>query len=235
MAKIENPFDRNLKRNRLLAALLAVVLISIPVGYEFLTHSFTTYYQEKIKENQELKAKEAAKAQELQKLKDELKLKEDKLKKLSVTKKIISDFIAKHNSSLNGMQVEAYASKIMRESSKRGHSPYIQAALLASESSFKSNPTHAIRTVYGMGGIYADVWAKDLKRCGIIDCNKDLLNPYKNIESSAYVLSYYMGRSDRPFTALAKYKGYSALGKSQAASVMKVAVSLKMKEKSFIS
>jgi hypothetical protein len=82
-----------------------------------------------------------------------------------------------------------------------------------------------------MGGIYASVWSPSLKAEGIINSDKDLLNPYKNIEASAYIIGQFNNKSPNIRTALAKYKGYCALGKAQANCVMNIAIALKVKEK----
>lgn len=235
MAKIENPLTKLNKKNKYLKIILIVTIVLIPTLYYVQSVVFESYYQHKIVENKKLKEAEALKTQKMLEMQKELKEKEAKLKKLTLTKNIIKNFIQDKNPDLSSYVAENYAAKIMRESAKRGHSPYIQASLLASESDFKSNPRHAIRTVYGMGGIYADVWADDLKDVGIITCNKDLLNPMKNIESSAFVVSTFMKSSKSTYVALAKYKGYSPLGKSQAQAVIRVAVALKSKERKYYS
>lgn len=231
MAKIENPLTKMNKKNRYLKIMLLVLLVVIPTSYYVQDKVFKSYYEHKILENKKLKEAEANKTKEMLEMQKELKEKEAKLKKLTLTKNIIKNFIQDKNPDLSSYVADNYASKIMREAAKRGHSPYIQASLLASESDFRTNPRHAIRTVYGMGGIYADVWADDLKDVGIITCNRDLLNPMKNIESSAFVVATFMKSSKSTYVALAKYKGYSPLGKSQAREVIRVAVALKSKER----
>lgn len=151
--------------------------------------------------------------------------------KLEVAEIVIKDFILESNPSIKEGYAEKLAQKIVKESELRGNSPYIQAALLASESSFYSGPKHDIKTVYGMGGIYVNVWSKTLKKEGIIWRDNDLLNPYTNIEASSYVLSVYMNMSKSPREAISRYKGYCTLGKKQANKVMEVAIALKQESK----
>lgn len=228
---MENPFLQMRKFNLRLKILVVLLTLGIILTYCVTLDYVEQKYMEYIQVNKELTEEQKLHNLELQKMKHKLEIKEAELKKYTLTKLIISDFIRKENSSLSSNQANAYAMKIMSESHKQGFSPYVQTAVLASESSFRSNPKHAISTVYGMGGIYAKVWAPSLKAEGIISSNGDLLNPYKNIEASAYVIAYYNNKSPNIRTALAKYKGYCALGRSQGNTVMTIAIKLKQKEK----
>lgn len=151
----------------------------------------------------------------------------DQSKETELTKDVIKNFIKDQNSNVSDAFAEKLSKKIVKESNERGNSPFVQAALLASESSFRTAPKHDIKTVYGMGGIYADVWRKNLKKEGIIWNDVDLLNPYTNIEASSYILSVYMNESKTPREALARYKGYCSLGKQQENHVMKIALNLR--------
>lgn len=228
---MENPFLQLKKANLKLRLYIGFLVLGVFGTFYGTSDYLESKYHQYILLNQELSDKEKQNQQELQKIKEELKAKEAKLKQFNLTKQVISDFIKSNNNRLSNEQTERYALKIIQESNKRGHSPYVQAALLASESSFNSNPKHAIRTVIGMGGIYYDVWGKSLKQENIAYNINSLKNPYVNIEASAYVVSYYNNDSQNIRVALAKYKGYCALGKSQANDVMQVAIELKQKEK----
>ena len=55
-----------------------------------------------------------------------------------------------------------------------------------------------------------------------------------NIEASSYILSVFMKSSPTTFIALAKYKGYSKLGKSQALAVLQMATKLKAQEQQYV-
>lgn len=230
---MENPFLQLKKFNSRLKVLIVFLVLGIFGTYMVTLDYLEQKHDQYIQSNKELSEKQRLHEQELKKVQEELKAKETELKKYTLTKQVISDFIKKENSQLSSQQVQSYAVKIIRESAKYGHSPYVQTALLASESSFRTNPKHAITTVYGMGGIYADVWEKSLKQNKIIKSRKDLVNPYYNIASSAYVVNYYNTKSPSIRTALAKYKGYCALGKQQANGVMALAIKLKQKEKEY--
>ena len=167
------------------------------------------------------------KIDELQK---QLNKSNSELKKLTLTKEVIKNHILAMNEKLSPRVADRYAQTIMRESSKRGHSALVQTALLSSESSFRSDPHHALGGVVGMGGIYWNVWKDQLRKEGIAYSKEDLKNPYVNIKASAYIVSCYMGEChDIPREALTHYKGYSKLGRSQADGVMKVALDLKRK------
>lgn len=231
MIKTENPLTKMKIKNKILKILLVISIVSIPVIYYTQEAKFKEYYHSKIIENKELKSHQKLHDDELKKIELDLKKKEAELKKFTVTKLIIRDYIKNKNSTISDKLADAYAVKIIKESNRNGNSPYIQTALLGSESDFTTNPKHAIKTVYGMGGIYYDVWGNELKDKGIITCANDLKNPYINIASSAYALSTFMKDSKSTFIAVAKYKGYSKLGKSQAATVIRIAVSLKEKER----
>lgn len=228
---MENPFLQLKKLNFKLKLIIAILVIGIVATYMATSGYLEEKYLRYIESNKQLTEEAQKNNVELKKAKDELKKKEDELKHYTLTKQIISDFIAKENTSLPHKEAEKYAVKIIQESKRRGHSPYVQAALLASESSFRNNPKHAIRTVIGMGGIYYDVWQAPLKDEGIVRNIDSLKNPYVNIAASAYVMSCYTKRSVNIRTALAKYKGYCSLGRSQANDVMSVAIMLKQKEK----
>jgi hypothetical protein len=227
---MENPFLQLKKANFKLKLFLGLMILGVIGTYYGTSDYLEEKHQRYIILNEELRIDQEKHEAEMLRVKAELKAKEQALKKYNLTKKIISGFIKDNNNMLSDTQAEKYAVKIIQESNKRGHSPYVQAALLASESSFKNNPKHDIRTVIGMGGIYYDVWSKALKQEKIAYSIDSLRNPYVNIEASAYVISYYNNCANIR-TALAKYKGYCALGKSQANNVMVVAIKLKKSEK----
>jgi len=166
--------------------------------------------------------------------KNEQKIKEleNELHKLQVTKSVIKEHILAKNSRISTKTAELYACTIMKESSKRGNSPFVQTALIGSESSFMTNPKHDISGVVGMSGIYWDVWKTQLKQQGIAYKKSDLENPITNIRASSYILAIYMNQTNnKTVKALAHYKGYCTLGKNQALNVMKIAQKLKMEEK----
>lgn len=148
-------------------------------------------------------------------------------KDYSKNKVVITKYILKKNPKVSHEKAEKYADAIIKESVRRGHSPYVQTALLSSESLFQANPRHAISNVIGMGGVYWSVWKKDLKRNGIAYSKDELRNPITGIKASAYILSVYMKQHNSARLALSYYKGYSALGKRQANDVMRIVNTLK--------
>lgn len=152
-------------------------------------------------------------------------------KDYSKNKVVITKYILKKNPKVSYKKANMYADTIIKESVKRGHSPYVQAALLSSESLFNADPKHAISNVIGMGGVYWSIWKKDLIRNGIAYSKDELRNPITGIKASAYVLSIYMKQHNSPRVALSYYKGYSALGKKQANDVMRIVNTLKNNEK----
>jgi hypothetical protein len=230
---MENPFLRIKKMNTLLKVIIFILFLGIGTTYYYTKSSVEDYFTDTIKEIDSLKETQELHDSEVKKLEQEILRKDKELKKLSLTKNIIKQYILTKNPDVNERMAEGYALKIVRESKKRGNSPYIQTALLASESSFYKNPKHDISTVVGMGGIYWNVWSKKLKQERIASSINDLRNPYTNIEASSMVLSYYMDCSKTPREALARYKGFCSLGKSQANQVMSVALTLKAKEKEY--
>lgn len=231
--KIENPLTKMKTKNKFLTSLVLILTLALPITYHYQSKNFEEYYKSKTVENVKLKEQEAKRIRELEETKRQLEKKEKELKKILATKENIKHFIALKNPDLSEHIVEKYAIKIINCSIKRGNSCNVQSVLLASESHFTTNPKHAIPAVLGMGGIYTTVWSDELKKEGIIKTNKDLLDPMVNIEASSYILSVFMKSSPSTFIALAKYKGYSKLGKSQAAAVLKMATDLKAGEKQY--
>jgi hypothetical protein len=233
VVKIENPLTKMKTKNKFLKILVLVMLVALPTTYYYQGKNFEEYYHSKTVENKKLKILDANRTKELEETKKQLEKKEKELKKFVATKENLKRFIAEKNPSLPEHLTERYAIKIMNCSIKNGNSCNVQSVLLASESSFTPNPKHAIPAVLGMGGIYTTVWSDELKKEGIIKSNKDLLDPMINIEASSYILSVFMKSSPTTFIALAKYKGYSKLGKSQAAAVLKMATQLKAREQQY--
>jgi len=161
-----------------------------------------------------------------------LKQKDSELKKLTLVKEKIKNHILAKNSDISEKVADKYAMTIVKESNKRGHSPIIQTALLDSESSFRSNPKHALGGVVGMGGIYWNVWKDQLRKEGIAYSKEDLRNPIVNIKASAYVVSCYMKECHQNNRlALAHYKGFSPLGRSQAENVLQIAMKIRQNTK----
>lgn len=203
------------KNKPFLQVLIGVILVLISGGYGF--YNFKTSekdYSAQILERQN-------------KILAEKSSKEYREKK--ATQKIIVAYIQEKNTKISQVQAEKYAETIIKVSKENGTSPYIQTALLASESSFIANPKHDISNVIGMGGIYWSVWHKELKEEGIAYSKDELRNPYKNIMASSMIFSTYMKESKTPREALARYKGYCSLGKKQANAVMTVALNLKQR------
>lgn len=226
---MENPFLRIKKSNNKLkiglGILFLIASLSLLFAHQMSTaaqkvQTFYIYKKIFIKE-EDPKVKE---------LENELRKKDTELKKLTQTKEVIKEHILSTNDKIPEKTAENYAQTIMKESSKREISPFVQTALLSSESSFRSDPKHALTGVVGMGGIYWNVWKDELRKAGIAQNKEDLKNPIINIRASAYIVSCYMGDChDIPREALVHYKGYSALGRSQADGVMRVAMNLKRK------
>lgn len=130
-------------------------------------------------------------------------------------------YIHKVNKDVSISKAKEFAEQIMKSSAKRGIDPFVQTALLKTESSFYTNPNHGIRQVKGMGGVYWKWWSKDLKKHDICDTICDLEDPIINIKASAYILSEY--KKLYKSQAIAHYKGYSSLGKQQAKKVLATA------------
>lgn len=151
-----------------------------------------------------------------------------------VSMSIIKNYILDNNSDITDAKASKLAEVIVKESVDNNTSPYIQAALCKTESGFKDRPKHAIKTVYGISGVYGTVWEDFLKEKGIIRCERDLLNPYKNIASSSAILSYYMDKSKTPREAVARYKGLCSTGWARADQVMKDALKLKKQERELL-
>lgn len=89
--------------------------------------------------------------------------------------------------------------------------PLLLTAIIKSESNFRPYPKHKLKHVVGIAGIN-------------VDAHKELLlyNPYSvkgNIYASAQIVSAY-NKDNNMTIALAKYKGYSKLGKQQALEVL---------------
>jgi hypothetical protein len=232
---MENPFLHIKRMNTKLKVIIATLVVLIPVTFYTAKVSADEYYKRVQVENAKLVEEKQKHDSKVKLLRDEIEKQKVELKKFTLTKNIIKDFIKDRNPKINEVVANRYAVTIVRESRKRGNSPYVQAALLASESSFNSNARHSIRTVIGMGGIYYDVWGKKLKQEGIAYNIGSLKNPYVNIEASSYVLATYMDMSKSPREALSRYKGYCSLGISQANNVMSVALKLKAKERALIA
>lgn len=220
---MEHPFLRLERRNLIYKAIILIIaLIILIITFKSL-NSMYNERTENLKKVQDIK---------IEKLNQELKKKDEELKKLTTKKNVIKAFILASNSKISSDLAEKYASFILKESIKKGNSPYVQAALIESESSFMSNVKHAITNVIGMSGIYWDVWGNELKAAGILQKKEDLKNPFVNMRASSYILAKYKKMSNGShIEALGRYKGYSALGKSQAKEVMKVAMMLKNKER----
>lgn len=220
---MEHPFLRLERRNLIYKAIILIIaLIILIITFKSL-NSMYNERTENLKKVQDIK---------IEKLNQELKKKDEELKKLTTKKNVIKAFILASNSKISSDLAEKYASFILKESIKKGNSPYVQAALIESESSFITNPKHDIANVIGMSGIYWDVWKDELKKHKIAHNKEDLRNPYINMRASSHILAVYMDISKGlPREALSRYKGYSALGKSQAKEVMKVAMMLKNKER----
>ena len=197
---------------------------SILYGTGLLTLVLSLGYSYEVKDNIEKKEVQ------IKVLETELDKKEKQLKEVSRVTETIKAYIQDMNPDINEKMAEKYAKLIIKESEKRGTSPYIQAVLLKSESSFKRDPKHSIDGVVGMGGIYWDVWKKELKKEGIAYSKEDLRNASTNIKASAYILSCYMDECNAvPIRALTKYKGTSDLGRNQARLVLNEAIKLKAK------
>lgn len=147
----------------------------------------------------------------------------------------IKDFILEQNTNITDTQANKLAKVIVKESAKNEVSPYFQAALINSESSFRFNVKHDISNVIGISGIYWTVWSDRLKNENICWNKNDLNNPYTNIAASSFIFGYYNKMSSTPREAISRYKGFCTLGKKQAAKVTEIAVSLKSREKLYFS
>ena len=90
--------------------------------------------------------------------------------------------------------------------------PKLLAKVIKSESNFRPNPKHALPHVVGPAGINTKTWKTTLHNH----------NSYVgNIYSGAEILSHYIEDSDSLTLALARYKGLSPLGLSQAKQIVK--------------
>ena len=230
---MENPFTHLKNKNKKLSIIAIILICIIPVIIYF-TYKYTeVYFKNVIVKNTVLEQNQTTHQQEINTLRYKLDVQSKELHKLTVSKMIIKDFILQTNNDIQSTYADKLATKIVYESENRGNSPYVQAALLASESSFESNPKHAISTVFGMGGVYWNIWSDKLVANKIVNDKNDLKNPYTNIKASAYILSCYMDNCKTPRLALAHYKGYSKLGISQANNVMITAIKLKSQERAY--
>lgn len=221
---MENPFLRINKSNKILRFGILIV-IGISIILMFMLNS--TLSEAVSSQNSFLNWK-SDKDKEIENLKKQIQEKELELKKYTSMKEVIRSQIIEHG--VSEKVADNYAVSIIRESNKRGQSPFIQTALLQSESSFQPNIKHDLDGVVGMGGIYWNVWKDELKREKIAYSKEQLKNPYVSIKASSYILSCYMGDCKNiTKEALAHYKGYSVLGKKQADNVIKIASNLKRK------
>ena len=227
---MENPFLRKKRINTRLKVIVVALVVLIPITFYVAKVSTERYYKSIIIENSKLIIQQEIHDSAVKSLNDKIDKQKVEIKKFTLTKNIIKDFIKDKNPKIADATANKYAVAIVRESQKRGNSPYVQTALLASESSFDANAKHSISTVIGMGGIYYDVWGKELKQRGIATNISSLKNPIVNIQASSYVLSKYMDMSKSPREALSRYKGYCSLGISQANNVMTIALKLKARE-----
>ena len=90
--------------------------------------------------------------------------------------------------------------------------PKLLAIVIKSEGNFRPNPQHKLPQVVGSSGINTKAH-KTLKH-----------NPYSytgNIYASAEILAKYIDDSDSLTLAIARYKGLSPLGLSQAKQIVK--------------
>lgn len=131
--------------------------------------------------------------------------------------RVIAIYIKEVNPNVSIKKAKLFAKTIMEESTKRNIDPFLQTALLKSESTFYSNPRHSIAEVKGMGGVYWKWWSKDLRNKKIADTICDLEDPIINIEASTYILAKY--KKLYKDKAVAHYKGYTPKGKQQAVNV----------------
>lgn len=214
-----NPF-----LHKTIVALGIVSLISIPIGIKYYTDKINL---EVIKPQAKIiQHKPSSMTNSVKISKPRVVIREDHQKRLDAIKKVIRDRMVRYG--VEKKRACLYTDIIIKESYKYGNSALIQAALLESESSYKSNPKHDISTVIGMGGVYWSVWDKKLKRRGLAYSMNDLRDPIKNIQASAFILNLYMKQSNNSIKeALARYKGYSSLGKQQANNVIRIAMEMK--------
>lgn len=92
-----------------------------------------------------------------------------------------------------------------------GIDPLLLTALIKSESNFRPYPKHNAKGIIGMAGINTQVHGKYLQS------NPESIRG--NILASAEILSHYNKDSNLTL-AIARYKGYSKLGKQQAVAVI---------------
>ena len=93
-----------------------------------------------------------------------------------------------------------------------GIEPMMLAKVIKSESNFRPNPNHGLPQVKGSAGINTNAH-KQLKN--------NASSYTGNIYSAAEILAKYVEDSDSLTLAIARYKGLSPLGLSQAKSVVK--------------
>lgn len=89
--------------------------------------------------------------------------------------------------------------------------PELLARVIKSESNFRPKPRHALPHVVGPSGVNIKMWKKTLH------------NPHTyvgNIYAGAEILRHYIDSSDSLTLALARYKGLSPLGLSQAKKII---------------
>jgi hypothetical protein len=153
------------------------------------------------------------------------------LTKEEIQKEVIVDFILDSNPKLTKVVANSYAVRIVNNSEKDGYSPYIQAALIDTESNYVANPKHLLACDKGMTGTNINVWANDLKAAGIIKNISDLSNPIVSIDASSFIIKHYMLHYDgKTYDAISGYKGYCKVGKQNARKVIELAVAIKKKE-----
>ena len=93
-----------------------------------------------------------------------------------------------------------------------GIEPMMLAKVIKSESNFRPNPNHGLPQIKGSAGINTNAH-KQLKN--------NASSYTGNIYSAAEILARYLEDSDSLTLAIARYKGLSPLGLSQAKSVVK--------------
>ena len=154
-------------------------------------------------------------------LEQELNTLKEEYNKLASSKKKITAYIKKMNPALAESQVKQYSQTIIKTSDEYGYDPLLHAALIKSESTFKSSAKHSIKTVIGLGGVYWDKWSKKLKTAGIADKITDLQNPITNIKASGFILAEYLKqKNNRVYEAVVCYKGVSDVGRERATKVV---------------
>jgi soluble lytic murein transglycosylase-like protein len=120
----------------------------------------------------------------------------------------ILNFIKIWNPQLQSVKAKKIAKAIIEVAENSTTIDYKDlTSLIAVESDFRINPVNKVcPDATGLTQVRSRIWTKTLKNHGIIKTKECLKQIYPNVKSGAFVLDYYLAKSDNNLTtALRKY------------------------------